>query len=81
MFEEDRVQTVIANGVKLEVVATKASENEWELAIVNPLGIWSVWLERYSTAQQALDAGLKAIDDEGAGSFMDIEGFDYLLDQ
>ena len=81
MFENERVQTVIANGVKLEVVARETSENEWELAILNPLGIWWVWYEPYPTAQEALEAGLKAIDDEGAEAFMDIEGFEYFLDQ
>ena len=81
MFEQVRCQTVIANGVQLEIIARETVENEWELSVQNSLGVRSVWFELFPSAQEAIEAGLKAIETEGAEAFTDTEGFEYLLDR
>lgn len=80
MFENKQCQTVIASGVQLEIVASETSDHEWQLAVLNPLGVWSCWFELFPSAPEAIEAGLKAIEAEGAEAFMDIEGFEYLLE-
>ena len=80
MFEKVQNQTVIIGGVQLEIIATATSENEWQLAVQNELGIFSVWHELFPSAQEAIDTALKAIEIEGVEESTDTEGFDYLLD-
>lgn len=57
------------DGVKLEVIARKIEEHEWELCVENELGARSVWIEPFPTARMALAAGVKAIESEGATAF------------
>jgi len=78
-FSKDELSREISkDGATLKVIATKISEGEWELAILNQKGISSNWLELFSTAQQAIDAGIEAIQKEGVKEFIDVEGFEYL---
>ena len=78
-FSENEICMKISkDGVTLKVISTKISEGEWQLAILNEKGISSNWLEPFSTAQQAIDAGIEAIENEGVKEFVDVEGFEYL---
>jgi len=78
-FSEDALcREISKDGATLKVIATKISEAEWELAILNEKGVSSNWLESFSTAQQAIDAGIEAIEKEGVKEFVDVEGFEYL---
>lgn len=72
-------QCVTIDGAQLDIVATRRGKGEWELAIVNERGIWSIWTDTFDSAQAAIDAGVQAIDDEGADTFTDIAGFDYTM--
>ena len=62
------------------MVARNVSVGEWELYVENVLGIRSTWMELFATAQSALDAGIKAIELDGTDPFVDIEGFENLLE-
>jgi hypothetical protein len=77
-FIEDELHREISkDGATLKVISTKISEGEWQLAILNEKGISSNWLESFSTAQLAIDAGIEAIEKEGVKEFVDVEGFEY----
>ena len=78
-YFEDQLLVQIGEGnEKLTVIANENEENRWELSVKNACGVFSVWLETYSTAQEAVDAGIKAIRNEGLEVFSSIEGFEYL---
>ncbi|HSS63115.1 MAG TPA: hypothetical protein VLS27_01680 [Gammaproteobacteria bacterium] len=62
---------VQVDGVSFGVIARKIEEDEWELSVENPVGARSVWIETFPTARTALNAGLEAIESEGAESFTD----------
>ena len=79
MCENELRKDIIIDDVKLEITARKVGEGEWELSVENELGIRSVWLEFFATAQTALDAGMKAIELEGVEPFADREGFEYMF--
>ena len=75
--EDELCREISKDGATLKVISTKISEGEWQLAILNEKGISSNWHELFSTAQLAIDAGIKAIEKEGVKEFVDVEGFDY----
>ena len=77
---DEAVDIVEVDGHKLTVVARRSFEDEWELSIFNELGVATNWLDVFSTADEALNAGAAAIDEEGAQVFVNVEGFDYLKD-
>ena len=80
-FVEDvLLKEVSKGGVQLVVIASRSETNEWELSVRNEYGISSNWLETFSSAQRAIDAGLQAIE-EDIESFIDTEGFEYLFDE
>ena len=81
MFEDELSTEIDIDGVKLEIVAQRIEKDEWSLTIVNELGVMSCWTDYFSTAQKAIEAGLRAIESEGIEPFIDIEGFEYLLDK
>jgi hypothetical protein len=76
-IEDELCRKISKDGATLKVISTKISEGEWQLAILNEKGISSNWLESFSTAQLAIDAGIKAIEKEGVKEFVDVEGFEY----
>jgi len=78
MYEKERIQAVVMDGVRLEIIATRLSESEWALSVLNTLGVSSNWIEFFPSADEAIRAGLEAIKIEGVEEFTDIEGFDYL---
>lgn len=73
-------RTYVRDGVRLDVVASRLGIGEWVLAVVNEAGVASNWTESFATGEAALDAGLKAIEEEGVETFTSIEGFEYLQD-
>lgn len=73
-------RSYVVEGVALDIIAENAGADGWRLSIENELGIRSIWLDTFATAQAALDAGMMAIESEGVAAFQDIEGFDYLLE-
>lgn len=78
-FYEDKLcKEVSKEGETLKVVTTKINNGEWQLSILNEKGISSNWMEYFSTAQQAINAGLEAIEKEGVKEFINVDGFDYL---
>lgn len=81
MLREELWERVEIDGVHLEVVASKITDGEWALSVVNERGISSNWTEFFASAREALDAGKEAIESEGAGPFVDVEGFEYPLDK
>ena len=78
IFEDELCARISNDGEDLTIIAKVIDEDQWELSVKNEYGISSVWLEYFSTAQQAIDAGIRAIRDEGAGAFASTEGFEYL---
>ena len=78
MFANERRQSVVMGGAKLEIIATLVKENEWMLTVVNSLGVQSTWIESFLSANEAINKGLEAIKSEGVEAFTDIDGFDYL---
>lgn len=80
-FQMDELSVeVIKEGIKLIVIAGKMEEGEWQLSILNEFGIFTNWVEFFSTAEQAIETGINAIENEGVSSFIGIEGFEYLLE-
>lgn len=80
-FNEDELcREISKDGVTLKVIATRIGDGEWQLAVLNEKGMSSNWLELFSTAQQAIDAAVDAIEREGVKAFVDDEGFEYLND-
>ena len=80
MYEKERRQSVVMDGVRLEIIATRLSEREWTLSVLNTLGISSTWTDFFPAADEAIQEGLEAIKTEGIEAFTDIAGFDYLYE-
>ena len=68
------------NGIKLTVLAMKMEEEQWQLSVLNECGIFTNWTEYFPTAQMAIETGINAIENEGAESFVEVEGFEYLFE-
>ncbi len=71
------VKEISKDGVNLTIIAKKAADDERQLAVRNETGVSSNWLKIFPSAQSAIEAGFKAIDEEGVRPFVDDEGFDY----
>ncbi len=78
--EEYACRTVVVDGVCLHIVATHTGGAEWQLYIENELGIRTNWITTFASAETALKHGADAIEAEGIAPFVEIEGFEYLLD-
>ena len=78
IFEDELCVQFEEDGEKLTIIAKEIEKNQWELSVTNVYGINSVWLEYFISAQEAIDAGIKAIRDEGVAAFNSTEGFEYL---
>jgi len=76
--EDELCWEISKNGITLKVISTKIGEGEWQLVILNEQGVSSNWLEFFSTAQLAMEAGIEAIEKEGVKTFVNIEGYEYL---
>ncbi|MFT5176173.1 MAG: hypothetical protein ACI8W7_004367 [Gammaproteobacteria bacterium] len=80
MSAKEQRQSLAIDGTRLEIIATRVSDREWELSVENELKIRTTWHKLFASAEEALNAGFKAIESEGSAEFTDIEGFDYLRD-
>ena len=81
-FFEDELSTEVSKeGARLIVIARRIEKAQWKLSVQNEFGISSNWLEHFTTAQLAIEAGIKAIENEGIEPFVDTEGFEYLFDE
>ena len=76
---QERLSAVF-DGVALDIITTEIEPGCWNLAIQNRYGMSNIWHETFATAEAATAAGLAAIEQEGAQAFMDMEGFEYMLD-
>jgi len=81
IVESELIKKVSIDGVDLIVIASRFETDSWQLAVQNEYGISSNWLEFFPSAQLAMDAGVKAIEEEGVEPFMDTENFEYLFDE
>lgn len=75
-IENQLCRKVSKDGVTLNVISTKVSEGEWELAVLNETGDSSNCLEFFPTAQSAIDAGIKAIQKDSLAEFSNLKFFD-----
>ncbi len=79
--ELERCHTVTIDDVTLKVIAQLVEDNEWELCIENAHGIKSIWTEWFNSGDDAIRAGIEAIEKEGGREFASADGFEYLLDK
>lgn len=70
---------VQVDGFQLKVIAQPLREQEWRLSVENELGVNSVWLDAFTDPEEAIAAGITAIENEGVHAFCGVEGFEYLL--
>ncbi len=81
-FTEDAIcREITEGGKRLVLWAMKVGQEKWQLSVENEHGIRSIWLEIFSTPQQAMEAGIEAIESEGIDPFASIEGFEYWHDK
>ena len=78
--EEVVFREVVTGGTKLIVIATRIAKEQWQLSVQNEYGINSNWLEFFPSSELAIEAGVKAIEEEGIEPFIDTEGFEYLVE-
>ena len=78
MLETETRRSIDIGGENLEIIATELGDKEWMLAIENSYGIRSIWFELFPSADDALRAGLAAIESDGIKAFASNEGFEYL---
>jgi hypothetical protein len=71
---------VLKDGAILIVIARKVENEKWQLLVQNEYGISSNWLELFSSAQLAIEAGVNTIEKEGIEPFIDTEGYEYLFE-
>lgn len=62
----------------LTVCAFYEEEFGWFLSVQNEKGVMTNWVESFSTAEEAINTGLKAINEEGVDEFMACDDFGYL---
>ena len=78
-FYEDELSVKITRvGKNLTLIATMLEEDQWRLSIQNDYGIQSIWHRYFLTAHLAIEAGMKAIEEEGIEQFVNVDGFEYL---
>ena len=80
LSRDELITEVTLDGINLIVIANKIENEEWQLSIQNEYGVASCWIEYFPTAQNAINAGLLAIQNEGVEEFANIDGFEYLDD-
>ena len=68
--ESDIKKEIEKDGFKVSVEACKGDEGGWILEIVDEGLNSTVWDDLFPSAKEALDAGIKAIEEEGIQSFI-----------
>ena len=88
LIVEERL-SVAFSGACLEIIATECEVIEscettntamWSLAIENEHGVRTVWHHKFVSASAAIDAGVRAIEEEGITSFTEMQDFQYLIE-
>lgn len=67
-------------GHVLTICAFYEDGSGWLLSIQNEKGVMTNWVEYFSTAEDAINTGLKTINEEGLEEFMACDDFGYLYD-
>jgi hypothetical protein len=68
--ESDITKEIEKDGFKVTIEVSKGDEGEWILEIVDEGWNSTVFDDLFPTAKEALDAGIKAIEEEGIQSFI-----------
>jgi len=68
--ESDITKEIEKDGLKVTITVYKADEGGWILEIVDEGWNSTVFDDLFPTAKEALDAGIKAIEEEGIQSFI-----------
>lgn len=68
------------DGFHLTLYAVFEIDCGWFLTIQNDKGVNTNWTDCFPSAEEAIDAGLKAINEEGVGEFVACDDFAYLYD-
>ena len=64
-------QTVLIDGVRFRIeIFRLETDPAWSLEVVDPENTSHVWDEQFASDQDALTAAIKAIESEGAATFM-----------
>ena len=68
--ESDITKEIEKDGLKVTITVYKADEGGWILEIVDEGWNSTVFDDLFPTAKEALDAGIKAIEEEGIQAFI-----------
>lgn len=68
--ESDIKKEIEQDGLKVTIEVCKDDKGGWILEIVDEQWNSTVWDNQFPTAKEALDAGIKAIKEEGIQSFI-----------
>lgn len=71
-------KTVVSEGKSVTVCARHAEDFGWELIIYGKPLQQTTWFEWFATADEAMQAGLNAILEEGVATFYADPEFEYL---
>jgi uncharacterized protein len=63
-------QQFTQDGQSLEICIYKSDGSSWALEIIDAGGTSTVWDEQFDTDQEALDAALRAINEDGIEAFL-----------
>jgi uncharacterized protein len=63
-------QQFTQDGQSLEICIYKSDGSSWALEIIDAGGTSTVWDEQFDTDQEALDAALRAISEDGIEAFL-----------
>ncbi len=69
--ESELSKEIEKDGLKVTIEVCKADEGGWILEIVDEQWNPTVWDDLFPSAKEALDAGIRAIKEEGIESFFD----------
>ena len=68
--ESDITKEIEKDGFKVTIEVYKGDEGGWILEIVDEEWNSTVWDDLFPSAKEALDAGIKAIEEEGIQAFI-----------
>ena len=68
--KSDITKEIEKDGLKVKIEVYKADEGGWILEIVDEQWNSTVWDDLFQSAKEALDAGIRAIEEEGIVSFI-----------
>jgi hypothetical protein len=68
--ESEISKEIEKDGLKVTIEVCKADEGGWILEIVDEQWNSTVWGDLFSSAKEALDEGIKAIEEEGIEFFV-----------